>query len=103
MAKEGVTLSHPYGEHTVVFKVEDKKIGVLTADKETINVFVKCNPDVALALRDDYHSIVPGYQIDQKHWNNLILGKGLPETLLKEQIDQSYNIVVNQAKELQLV
>lgn len=100
MAKEGVTLSHPYGEKADVFKVEGKKFGVLMSDKEIANVFVKCDPDEALALRDIYHSIVPGYQIDQKHWNSMIVDGRLPESLIKSQIDQSYALVLEQTQVL---
>lgn len=98
MAKEGVTLTHPYGEKADVFKVEGKKFGVLMSDRDIANVFVKCEPNQALALRDIYHSIVPGYQIDQKHWNALIVDGALPEALIKEQIDQSYALVFEQTK-----
>lgn len=100
MAKEGVTLTHPYGEKADVFKVDGKKFGVLMSDKDIVNVFVKCDPDEALALRDIYHSIVPGYQIDQKHWNSLIIDGRLPELLIKSQIDQSYELVMEQSQQL---
>ena len=98
MAKEGVTLTYPYGEKADVFKVEGKKFGVLMSDRDIANIFVKCDPNQALALREFYHSIVPGYQIDHKHWNNLIIDGALSEALIKEQIDQSYVLVLEQTK-----
>ena len=94
MSKEGVTLEHPCGDRADVFKVSGRKVGLLTSDKDIINVFVKCNPDEALALRDIYHSIVPGYQFDQRHWNTLIIDGHLPDSLIKEQIDRSFEIVM---------
>lgn len=94
MTKEGVTLEHPYGDKADVFKVGGKKFGVLATDGIHVNVFVKCAPDEALALRDHYHSIVPGYQFDKKHWNTLIIDGGLPAALVKEQIDNSYKLVM---------
>lgn len=93
MAREGVTLEHPYGDRADVFKVAGRKVGVLTSDKDIVNVFVKCDPDEALALRDIYHSIVPGYQFDERHWNTIIIDGRLPEDLILEQIDKSFHIV----------
>lgn len=93
MSKEGVTLEHPYGERADVFNVFGRKVGLLTSDNDIVNIFVKCNPGEALALRDIYHSIVPGYQFDQRHWNTLIVDGSLPDSLIKEQIDRSFDLV----------
>ena len=101
MAKEGVSMDHPYGELTDVFKVNGKKFGMLTSDNDIVNVFVKCNPKQALALRDIYHSIVPGYQIDHKHWNVLIIDGRLPDVLIQQQIDGSYRLLTDKVNELQ--
>jgi len=95
MAKEGAVLTHPYGDKADVFKVGGRKFGVLATDGVNVNIYVKCHPDEALALRDIYHSIVPGYKFDQKHWNTLIIDGRLPVELIKEQIDQSYGIVMS--------
>lgn len=101
MTMEGVTLEHPYGELTDVFKVNGRKFGMVTSDRDVVNIFVKCNPEEALALRDIYHSIVPGYQIDHKHWNTLIIDGRLPDELIKQQIDGSYSLLTENAIVLQ--
>ncbi len=101
MAREGVTVEHPYGDRADVFKVSGRKVGVLTCDGCIVNVFVKCDPQMALALRDMYHSIVPGYQFDERHWNTLIIDGRLSEELVKEQIDRSFDIVHERLRLLQ--
>ena len=101
MMKEGVKIAHPYPDGSDVFEVDGNKIGVLTTDGYVTNVYVKCDPNEALALRDLYHSIVPGFQIDQKHWNVLIIDGRLPDELICSQIDGSYHIVTEQSQVLQ--
>lgn len=101
MAKEGVTITYPFGDKAEVFSVNGRKFGVMCTDGHVINIFVKCDPEEALALRDSYHSIVPGYQIDHVNWNAMIIDVKLPESLVFEQIDHSYELVTERERVLQ--
>lgn len=101
LSKEGSQLDYPFGEDVAVFKYDGKMFGLLRCDKSILNINVKCNPDDALALRDIYHSIVPGYHMNKKHWNTLIVDGRLPEDLIKAQIDQSYKLIVESVREVQ--
>ncbi len=96
LAKDGACEDFPFGQDVAVFKFRGKMFGLLRGDNSILNINVKCNPDEALALRDIYHSIVPGYHMNKKHWNTIIVDGGLPEALIKAQIDESYHLIVEQ-------
>jgi len=91
--KEAAYEDFPFGEGVAVFKVGDKMFGLLRKDADIINVNVKCDPDEALALRDRYHSIIPGYHMNKKHWNTLIVDGSLPEEMIEAQIDHSFDLI----------
>lgn len=93
LSKEGALEDFPFGAETAVFKVGGKMFGLLRCDKEILNINVKCNPNEALALRDICRSIVPGYHMNKKHWNTLIIDGRLSEAMIKAQIDESYNLI----------
>lgn len=93
LSKDGAYVDFPFGEMIEVFKIEDKMFGLLRCDKDIMNINVKCNPDDALLLRDMYHSIVPGFHMNKKHWNTIIVDGRLSDDLIKAQIDHSYNLV----------
>lgn len=93
LSKEGSYEDFPFGEGVAVFKVAGKMFGLLRCDNSIMNINVKCSPDKALALRDLYHSIIPGYHMNKKHWNTIIVDGGLPDKLIEAQIDQSYELI----------
>lgn len=96
LSKDGACEDYPFGQDVAVFKYRGKMFGLLRCDGKILNINVKCNPDDALALRDIYHSIVPGYHMNKKHWNTIIVDGRLPEGLIKEQIDRSYELITVQ-------
>lgn len=100
LAKEGAFEDFPFGEDVAVFKVGGKMFGLLRGDNDILNINVKCNPSEALALRDLCHSIVPGYRLNKKHWNTIIVDGRLTEEMIKEQIDESYHLMLEQARSL---
>ncbi len=93
LGKEGVTEEFPFGEDTLVFKVNGKMF-VLTDVEKFESVNLKCIPEVAAELREQYAAVQPGYHMNKKHWNTVVMDGSIPDRLMKEWIDQSYNLVV---------
>ena len=95
ISKKGVTEGFPFDEHTLVFKVMGKMFALVALERVPSQVNLKCDPERALTLREEYDGIIiPGYHMSKKHWNTLYLDQ-LPPLFLKELIDHSYNLVVS--------
>ena len=94
LAFSGVTEECPFGPEVPVYKVLGKMFALLSPDEVPASMNLKCDPERALDLRDQYESILPGYHMSKKHWNTLILDGSLPSPLIKELIDHSYELVV---------
>jgi predicted DNA-binding protein (MmcQ/YjbR family) len=91
LAKPGVTESFPFDEGTLVFKV-GSKIFLLT-NLSSAQVFnAKCDPEKAIAIREQYEEVQPGYHMSKKHWNTIYY-ESLPDNLIKELVDHSYDLV----------
>lgn len=99
LQKPAVTEGFPFGEDTLVFKV-DEKIFLLTGlDSAPLQFNVKCDPDKAIELRDAYpDSVLPGYHMNKKHWNTVVVDGRLSKKQLKEMIDHSYELVKKKKK-----
>jgi predicted DNA-binding protein (MmcQ/YjbR family) len=97
-AKPGTTPSYPFDATTRVYKVgsmaKSKMFALVSEDEEPLRINLKCDPDQALALRAQYESVLPGYHMDKKHWNTLVLDGSLGDELVKELIDHSYELIV---------
>ena len=93
LAKKGVTEHFPFDENTLVFKVLGKMFALTSVESfEFVNL--KCDPDLAVDLRERYQEVTPGYHMSKKHWNSVLMGGMLPDALIKEWIDTSYWLVV---------
>jgi predicted DNA-binding protein (MmcQ/YjbR family) len=93
LQKDNVEESFPFGPDTLVFKVNNKLFLLIGLDTETNQFNVKCDPNKAIELREEFpDNILPGYHMNKKHWNTII-PNGLKQALLKEMIDDSYNLV----------
>jgi predicted DNA-binding protein (MmcQ/YjbR family) len=92
LLKKGATFDYPFDETVRVYRVANK-IFALTAEKEPLVINLKCNPIYALELRSLYESIKGGYHMNKKHWNTVTIGGDVDDTLLKELIDHSYELV----------
>jgi predicted DNA-binding protein (MmcQ/YjbR family) len=98
LSKEGVDEGLPFGEDILVFKVLGKMFLSLRLDSIPLRFNVKCDPDRAMELREQYPCIIPGYHMNKKHWNSVIVDNTLTAKQLKEQIDHSYNMVFKPRK-----
>ena len=93
ITKKGVTESFPFDETTLVFKVMNKMFAL--ADVDSFNfINLKCNPEKAVELREQYNGIKPGYHMSKTHWNSVYLNQGVPDKLIYQLIDDSYDLIV---------
>lgn len=87
----------PFGDDVSVFKVKDKMFATLAwgQDKSHYWMNLKCDPDEALALRDIFEAVIPGYHMNKTHWNTIILNGSVPKGEIERMIDNSFMLVVN--------
>lgn len=93
LSKKGAEEYQPFGPDNVVFKVKGKMFLLLSLDTSPTQFNVKCDPDKAEALREAYDCVLPGYHMNKKHWNTIVVDGSAPTKLLKEWIDDSYELV----------
>lgn len=93
LSKKAVTEGFPFDDVTLVFKVMDKMF-LLTNIEGELRMNVKCNPEKAIELREEYPCVLPGYHMNKKYWNTIVLDGSVSDHNLKEWIDDSYNLVV---------
>lgn len=93
LSKKRVDETFPFGEDTLVFKVCGKMFA-LTSLSEPDRVSLKCEPEIALELRERYPAVKPGYHMSKKHWNTILFDGSIPEQLILDWIDHSYERVV---------
>src|SRR5213593_4254224 len=94
LSKSQATESTPFGPDVLVFKVAGKMFALAALDEIPATVNLKCDPDVALELRDRYEQVQPGYHMNKKHWNTVEISSGVPEAELRKMIEHSYDLVV---------
>ncbi len=90
--KKDVTEGFPFGEDTLVFKVKGKIFALANLDSD-LSINLKCDPEFAIDLREKYSSVTPGYHMNKKHWNTVLLDGSIPDAELFSWIDHSYNLV----------
>ncbi|MEU5279747.1 MmcQ/YjbR family DNA-binding protein [Streptomyces asoensis] len=85
----------PFRPEISVFKVGGKLFALTTLDARPLTVNLKCDPDDAVRLRGEHEGlIVPGYHMNKRHWNTVTVDAGLPERLVRELVEDSYDLVV---------
>jgi len=94
LAKPGVSESFPFDENTLVFKVGNKIFLLTGLDHFPLKINLKCNPDKAIILRENHPQITPGFHMNKKHWNTIVIDGSLSVNLITELIDHSYRLVI---------
>ena len=94
ISKPGVTEGFPFDNNTLVFKVMGKMFA-LTGVNEFNSINLKCDPDYAIELRENYEGIHAGYHMSKKHWNTCNNESDIPDKAMKQLIDDSYNLVAS--------
>lgn len=93
LAKPGVTEGFPFGEDTLVFKVGGK-IFLITGLEQGDRFNVKCDPELAIELRERYPEVIPGYHMNKKMWNTVFMSGTLSYKQLLDMIDHSYDLIL---------
>lgn len=94
LTKEGAFEDYPFGPDVIVMKVSGKMFALLSRRDGQVNLSLKCDPNYAELLRQQYGSIIPGYHLNKRHWNTLLLDGTIPEKEARVLIDHSYDLVV---------
>jgi predicted DNA-binding protein (MmcQ/YjbR family) len=94
LGKPGVIETAPFGPQDIVFKVGGKMFALLALEDIPLKCNLKCDPDLALELRDRYEDVTAGYHMNKKHWNTVVIGGAIPTAELQKMIDHSYGLVV---------
>lgn len=84
---------YPFGEDVAVYKVHDKMFALIAEGKEPVRLSLKCDPQLSQVLRERYESVMPGYHLNKKHWNTMILSGQLEWDDIKGLIRHSYDLV----------
>jgi predicted DNA-binding protein (MmcQ/YjbR family) len=93
ISKKFVTESFPFDEETLVFKASGKIFALVSLDDDLI-INLKCDPDMAIELRERYVSVTPRYHMNKNHWNTIILDGTVPDKEIFSWIDHSYDLVM---------
>ena len=95
LAFSGSTESFPFGPQTSVFKVAGKVFALSGLDRAPLQVSLKCEPLLAEQLRKAHSCVSPGYHLNKRHWNTVTLDGTLPDEMIKNMIEDSYDLVVS--------
>jgi predicted DNA-binding protein (MmcQ/YjbR family) len=85
----------PFGPETSVFKVGGKMFALTSLGRRPLEVSVKCDPELAVQLRASYDAIRPGYHLNKRHWNTVTVGGDVSDKLVREMIEDSWDLVVS--------
>jgi predicted DNA-binding protein (MmcQ/YjbR family) len=94
LAKNGCEETTPFGPEVLVYKVAGKMFALSNPSDVPARLNLKCDPERAVELREEHEAVIPGYHMNKKHWNTVILDGSLPPRLVAELIDHSYELVV---------
>lgn len=86
-------LDYPFGEEVAVYKVSDKMFALIAEKKDPVRISLKCDPKLSEVLREKYESVMPGYHLNKKHWNTIVLTGQLPWEEVQGLILHSYQLV----------
>jgi predicted DNA-binding protein (MmcQ/YjbR family) len=85
----------PFGPNTSVFKVEGKMFALSRLAERPLRVSLKCEPQLAEQLRDAHPAVTPGYHLNKRHWNTVVIDGSLSEQMIKDMVEDSYDLVVS--------
>jgi predicted DNA-binding protein (MmcQ/YjbR family) len=88
-------LDYPFGEDVAVYKVGDKMFALVAEKSDPVRISLKCDPELSKVLRERYESVMPGYHLNKKHWNTILLTGQLSWEEVKDLIRHSYDLVAS--------
>lgn len=92
--KPGSSREQPFGPEVLVFKVGGKIFALVAWEKQPLEISLKCDPENALFLRARFAGVRPGYHLNKKHWNSIILDGKIPTADIQKMINESYDLVL---------
>lgn len=95
MSLKGATDHFPFDEVTLVIKVQGKMFALLPLDNPDTQITLKCDPERAIVLREDFSMITPAFHFNKKHWNSVFMHSEISESFVCELINHSYQLVVD--------
>ena len=93
LSMPNATLEYPFGEGVAVYKTGDRMFALIAEGKDPVNLSLKCDPQLSVVLREKYVTVMPGYHLNKKHWNTLVLSGELPWEEVQALIRHSYDLV----------
>ncbi len=90
----GAVETFPFNPETSVFKVGGKIFALSALDADPLSVSLKCEPELAVRLREQYPAITGGWHLNKRHWNTVLLDGSVPDAMLRDMIEDSYDLVV---------
>jgi predicted DNA-binding protein (MmcQ/YjbR family) len=94
LSKPGAVEGYPFGPGVLVIKVSGKVFAIIAEEPEHLQVSLKCDPEIALMLRKTHDCVTPGYHLNKRHWNTVTLDGTVADTVVREWIDDSFDLVV---------
>jgi predicted DNA-binding protein (MmcQ/YjbR family) len=92
------TRDYPFGESVAVYKIDGKMFALISEKGDPVQISLKCEPQLAVTLRAKYESVMPGYHLNKKHWNTIVLSGQLRWDEVQDLIRHSYHLVVGEAQ-----
>ena len=94
ITKPAVTEGFPFNDTALVFKVAGKMFALLDLSEESRGISLKCDPELAIELREQHPEVTPAYHFNKKHWNTVIVDGSVSDNQIRKWIDHSYDLVV---------
>ena len=91
----GAEETFPFGPETSVFKVAGKMFALSRLGADALRVSLKCEPELAEALRRTHAAVLPGYHLNKRHWNTVIIDGSMSDAAIRDMIEDSYDLVVS--------
>ncbi len=95
LAFPGSVETFPFGPETSVFKVEGKMFALSRLAQSPLRISLKCEPQLAEQLRETHQAVLPGYHLNKRHWNTVIIDGSIPDSMIKDLVEDSYDLVVS--------
>ena len=94
LSMPNATLDYPFGKDVAVYKVGEHMFALIAEGSNPIRLSLKCDPQLAKVLREKYETVMPGWHLNKKHWNTIVLSGQLPWAEIQGFIRHSYELVI---------
>lgn len=96
--KKGAIEDFPFGDDVSVMKVGTKMFALMPDDNNDMWITLKADPDIAIDLRNKYKAVKPGYYMNKRHWNTIVIDGSIPDDEIYQLVDTSYDLIFNKLK-----